>query len=282
MKFVQLFFVAIALLLTSVFIAWIPHNSGWHVLFNGKNLDGWDTYIAPPINWDGKPLSSVPVGLNHDPQQVFSVVPMDGEKVIRISGQQWGAVITQKKYSNFHLQLKFKWGHLLWGQKRGKKMDSGILYFSVGANGVDAGAWMRSQEFQVEQGNCGDYWGVAGATESIPATKMNDSVYVYNPKGKILTFSANSKNGRHCVKRSDAENKTGEWNTLDLYCHGDTSVHVVNGKAMMVLYHSAQDNNGQMLPLSKGKIQIQSEGAEIYYKDIRIEPIASLPERLLQ
>ncbi|RTL47637.1 MAG: DUF1080 domain-containing protein [Sphingobacteriales bacterium] len=282
MKFVQLFFVAIALLLTHIFIAWMPHNSGWHVLFNGKNLDGWDTYIAPPINSDGKLLSSVPVGLNHDPQQVFSVVPMDGEKVIRISGQQWGAVITQKEYSNFHLQLKFKWGHLLWGQKRGKKMDSGILYFSVGENGADAGAWMRSQEFQVEQGNCGDYWGVAGAAESIPVTKMNDSVYVYNPKGQILTFSANSKNGRHCVKRSDAENKTGEWNTLDLYCHGDTSVHVVNGKVMMVLYHSAQNNNGQMLPLTKGKIQIQSEGAEIYYKDIWIKSIASLPERLLQ
>jgi hypothetical protein len=59
------------------------------------------------------------------------------------------------------------------------------------------------------------------------------------------TFSASSKTGRHCIKRGDAENPSGHWNTLDLYCHGDTSVHVINGKVMMVLYHSRQENNGK-------------------------------------
>ena len=37
----------------------------------------------------------------------------------------------------------FKWGNLIWGQKKGKKKDSGVLYFSVGKNGADYGAWMR-------------------------------------------------------------------------------------------------------------------------------------------
>jgi len=92
------------------------------------------------------------------------------------------------------------------------------------------------------------------------------------------TFSASSKTGRHCIKRGDGENPSGQWNTLDLYCHGDTSVHVINGRVMMVLYHSRQENNGKVLPLRKGKLQIQSEGAEVFYKEIKIKPLHAIPQ----
>ena len=112
--------------------------------------------------------------------------------------------------------------------------------------------------------------------------KKSDSEYVYNSAGQLYTFSATSKVGRHCRKQGDAENPSGEWNTLDLYCHGDTSVHVINGKAMMVLYHSSQLENGQAIPLVKGKIQIQSEGAEVFYKNIMVEPLHAIPAGLLK
>lgn len=252
-------------------------NANSTILFNGKDLTGWDSYIGPPLDDAGKKLSDVPVGLNHDPNHVFTVVQQAGEKVIRISGENWGAISTAKEYADFHLQLMFKWGSLTWGQKKKRKKDSGVLYFSVGPNGADYGAWMRSQEFQVEEGNCGDYWGVAGAMQDIPVVKKSDSEYVYDPAGEILNFSATSKVGRHCIKRGDAENATGNWNTLDLYCHGDTSVHIINGKVMMVLYHSSQLENGYALPLVNGKIQLQSEGAEIFYKQIKVEPIYKIP-----
>ena len=100
--------------------------------------------------------------------------------------------------------------------------------------------------------------------------------------GQLYTFSATSNVGRHCIKQADAENPSGEWNTLDLYCHGDTSVHVINGKVMMVLYHSQQMENGKALPLNKGKLQIQSEGAEVFYKDIMIKPLDAIPAELLK
>ncbi|MEP6927807.1 MAG: DUF1080 domain-containing protein, partial [Ginsengibacter sp.] len=176
----------------------------------------------------------------------------------------------------------FKWGSLKWGQKKKKRKDSGLLYYAVGENGADYGAWMRSQEFQIEEGNCGDYWGVAGGTQDIPVIKKSDSEYVYNPAGGLYTFSSKSEVGRHCIKQGDAENTSGEWNTLDLYCYGDTSVHVINGKVMMVLYHSGQLENGKMLPLIKGKFQIQSEGAEVFYKHIRLEPLRRIPEGFLK
>ncbi|MBS1501093.1 MAG: DUF1080 domain-containing protein [Bacteroidetes bacterium] len=258
-------------------------NGRWQKLFNGKDLTGWDTYIGPDLDDKGKPITGVPIGLNNDPRHVFTVVNDHGENVIRISGENWGAISTKKEYENYHLRLQFKWGTLIWGQKKGQKKDSGLLYHSAGKYGADYGAWMRSQEFQIEQGNCGDYWGVAGAVADIPAVKGSGTDYVYDPRGTLTTFSEGSKpQGRHCVKQGDAENATGDWNTIDLYCHGDTSIHVVNGKVMMILYHNRQNDNGSESPLTRGKIQIQSEGAEVYYRGIDIRPIDKLPVELLK
>jgi hypothetical protein len=255
-------------------------KDGWESLFNGKDLSGWDTYLGPALDDSGKIIGDKPIGLNKDPDHVFTIVKVDGENLIRISGEKWGAISTQKEYADYHLQLLFKWGALKWGQKKNKKRDSGLLYHSVGPFGADYGAWMRSQEFQIEEGNTGDFWGVAGGSQDISVTKRADGEWVYDPAGQLLTFNASSQTGRHCTKRGDAENPSGQWNQIDLYCHGDTCVHVVNGHVVMVLYHSRQSDNGAFLPLVKGKLQIQSEGAEVFYKAIRIQPLEALPRNL--
>src|SRR5690242_8651302 len=108
------------------------HQAEWELLFNGKDLNGWDTYIGPDLNDSGKFISTVPIGLNNDPRHVFTVVTDSGQNIIRISGENWGAISTIKDYDNYHLQLQYKWGTLTWGQKKGKKKDSGLLYHSVG------------------------------------------------------------------------------------------------------------------------------------------------------
>lgn len=257
------------------------HPDEWTNLFNGNDLDGWDRYLGPRFDSLGHQIDGSVIGLNKDPDHVFTVVKEHGESLIRISGEEFGAIATLKEYENYHLQLMFKWGALSWIPKKNKKKDSGLLYHSVGPWGADFGYWMRSQEFQIEETNCGDYWGVAGALEDIPATRKSDSVYVYDPRGEWYRFQAHTKAGRRCIKAEDAEKPSGEWNELDLYAHGDTSVHVINGKLMMVLYHSAQFQEGRIMPLVKGRIQIQSEGAEIFLKGIRIMPIESLPPMYL-
>jgi 3-keto-disaccharide hydrolase len=259
----------------------VTKKDHWKQLYNGKDLTGWDTYIGPDLNDSGKFITGQPLGLNNDPRHVFTIVNQDGENLIRISGENWGAISTKDEFENYHLQLQFKWGALSWGQKKNKKKDSGLLYHSVGKYGADYGAWMRSQEFQIEEGNCGDYWGVAGGMADMPVIKKSETEYVYNPQGTMITFREGSKQGRRCIKGSDAENPTGQWNTVDLYCHGDTSIHVVNGVVMMILYNQKQSDNDQILPLTKGKIQIQSEGAEVFYRQIKIEPIDRLPKDLV-
>lgn len=83
-------------------------------------------------------------------------------------------------------------------------------------------------------------------------------------------------------KKTDNENPVGEWNTLDLYCLDRTSVHVVNGKTVMVNHQTGMYENGEIVPLTSGNIQIQSEGAELLIKSIEIRFISHIPEELKQ
>jgi hypothetical protein len=253
-------------------------KSKWKPLFNGKNLSGWDTYLGPKYDTVTKKRETVPVGLNNDPSKVFSVVELDGEKVLRISGENFGSINTKSEYENYHLQLQFRWGNLKWFPRKAAKRDSGVMYHSVGPNGADGGNWMRSHEFQVQEGDCGDYWGCAGAVFDVKAQKYKDNLYIYSKDGNLLTFSTGSPTGRRCIKFPDAEKPTGEWNTIDLYCFGNTSVHMINGVVNMVLHNSRQIEGGSEIPLVKGKIQIQSEGSEVYYRNIKICEIKKLPD----
>lgn len=248
------------------------------VLFNGKDLSGWDTYVGPAYDTARKKFDSIPgPGLNNDAGKIFSVVDVDGEPAIRISGERFGGISTTEEFSNYHLTVEFKWGEAKYAPKLDDKRDSGLLYHGVGDHGADGGFWLRSQEFQVQEGDCGDYWGVAGGAFDIPVEKV-DEHFIYNPSGEMTAFSENSPAGRHAVKTPDAENNTGEWNTLEVYCFGDSAIHVVNGLVTMKLFNSRQIDGDEERPLTRGKIQFQSEGAEVFYRKLSLEKISALPD----
>src|SRR5262245_43534934 len=78
-------------------------NTPWSDLFNGRDLQGWDTYLAAPRG------SKAPLGLNNDPHKVFTVVETDGAGAIRVSGEIYGAITTHDEFTNFHIRVEFKW-----------------------------------------------------------------------------------------------------------------------------------------------------------------------------
>ncbi len=86
---------------------------------------------------------------------------------------------------------------------------------------------------------------------------------------------------RRIWKDPDNEKPTGEWNVVEILCFGQTSVHVVNGKVTMVLTGHRQKTGNQEVPLTKGRIQIQSEAAEIYWRNIQVRPITEIPRKFL-
>ncbi len=257
-------------------------NEKWQQLFNGQDLTGWETYLGPKYDTLSDKWDTVPVGLNLDPLDVFSVAEVDGGKVIRISGEQFGGINTLQEFENYHLQFEFKWGNLQWPPRKADKRDGGLMYHAVGPQGADGGFWMRSHEYQIEEGDCGDYWACAGAVFDVNSKMQKDSSFVYSKDGESHTFSTASPLGRNCIKYPDAEKPTGEWNTIDLYCVGSTSVHMINGVVNMILRNSRQLEGGKEVPLTKGKIQFESEGAEMFIRNLQISSIDKIPEKLLQ
>jgi Domain of Unknown Function (DUF1080) len=245
-----------------------------NVLFNGKDLTGWDTWLGKPNG--GKEV----VGLNVDPSKVYTVVEVDGQPAIRISGEIFGALTSQKEFENYHLKLEFKWGEKKWAPREKAVRDSGLLYHCVGPHGAASSYWMRSQELQIQEKDCGDYWSVAGGivdVEGVRTGKTGKGDIKYKQGGEKFTVT-----GGRIIKDPDNEKPTGQWNTIELYCFGGTSVHVVNGKVNMILTNSRQKIDGKEVPLTKGKIQLQSEGAEVFYRNIVIRPISRIPEDILK
>ncbi|MDD7885448.1 DUF1080 domain-containing protein [Flavivirga sp. 57AJ16] len=253
-------------------------------LFNGKDLSGWYSYLRPPEPTskveglkmeDGKYVE--PLGLNNDPLNVFSVVQKDGAPAIRVSGEVLGVLISEKPYENFHLSLEFKWGERKYPPREDHKRDSGIMYYAVGKEGARAGAWMRSLELQVQEGDTGDVWCVDSTSTRVRAIKMDGNEnFTYHSQAPCNTF--NMRGERYCQKSGDFEKEYGAWNRLDIYAYGRESIHVVNGHKNMHLTDIGQVINGEIVPLTKGKIQLQSEAAEIFFRDITVEYIESIPD----
>jgi len=239
-------------------------------LLNGKNLKGWDTYIGP------KEKGGVPVGLNTDPTKIFSIVDLEGAKVLRISGEVNASIATRKEFENYHIHMVFKWGN-----KITKQLNSGLLYHSYGEFGAGLDVWMSSHELQLCTGKMGDSYCMGKSYAEIPAVKSADGKsYSYSLTGEKTKFGQ-GQTAPIAAKSADYEKPFGEWNTIDLYCFGRTSFHLVNGKINMVNYNSGKIENGVVLPLSKGKIQLQSEGGELFVKTLEIEPISEIPAELL-
>jgi len=253
-------------------------------LFNGKDLSGWYTYQREPEpsseveglkKEDGKYIE--PIGLNKDPLNVFTVVEEDEEPAIRISGEVFGILVTEEEFENFHLSMEFKWGEKSYPPREDKKRDSGVLYHSVGKEGAAGLVWMRSVEIQVQEGDTGDLWCVDLTAANVRAVVLENGRFQYDPQAEFKGIQQ-SGNSRYCQKSEDFEKANGEWNRLDVYAYGRESIHVVNGGMNMHLTDIGQFVNGELVPLTKGKIQIQSEGAEVFYRDITIRPIDGIPE----
>jgi len=253
-----------------------PSSAPGLALFNGRDLEGWETLLGPPKHGE------TPLGRNNDPAKVFSVVQEDGAPAIRISGEIWGALVTRNEFENYHLHTQFKWGKLKWPPRQNSVRDSGILYHCVGQPDPLTG-WMRSFECQIEEMDCGDLWSVQGAVAFAATRRMDTSdelrqifsvwcarneghypALSYWPGGVLQRID---KDG--LMKSVDAEKPTGAWNDVDIYCLGSNSVHVINGITNMALTKlSMPGAANSLVPLTRGKIQLQSEGAEILFRDL--------------
>ena len=268
----------------------VNDQSEFSQLFNGVDLDGWETYIGvpePSVEVPGLTKNesgeyAEPIGLNNDLLGVFSVVQLDGESVIRASGQIYGSLATKQDYENYHFSMQVRWGEKKWPPREDKLRNSGLLYHGTGEYGAGLGVWKQSHECQVMETMFGDSYRMGDTYCSITATRPEDGgLYVFDPVGPDVEFGEGKEGGKICSKNVTNEKSLGEWNTVEIICFGDTSLHIINGVVNMINTHSHLEQDGKMIPLTKGNIQLQSEGAEVYFKDIRIKSIDKIPEKYL-
>ncbi|WP_239492308.1 DUF1080 domain-containing protein [Luteitalea sp. TBR-22] len=255
----------------------------WTPLFNGRDLSGWDTFLGKPHASSEYPglaraadgTYTDVVGVNRDPRRVFSVVEVDGGAAIRISGETYGGLISQAEYGDYHLRLEFKWGTRRWPPRPEQPRDTGCCYHSVGPHGASYGFWMKSFEFQIQEGDVGDFYSLAGVIVDVRGTPVDPadprSDIVYGPGAPRISGTRN-----RVIKAATVEKPAGEWNTLDLYCLGQQSVHVVNGHRQVVLSGLRHVIEGREAPLTRGRLQLQSEAAEVFFRNIAIRRISAV------
>jgi len=244
-------------------------------LFNGEDLSNFYTWLDDGLGFE-------------DPNKVFSVVDrIDGVTAIRASGENWGGIITEEEYANYHLIVEFRWGDVTYGTRKDRTLDSGILLHAQDPEGSSredfTGPWMRSVEYQIIEGGTGDFILVDGYTEDgerlspkMKATVSQDynGQYVWDSDGEVREFEGGRINwyGRDPEWRDeigfrgmqDVEKPVGEWNRAEAIVDGDTFVFLLNGKIV---------NKGFDSELTEGKLLFQSEGAEVFFRRIELRPL---------
>lgn len=263
-------------------------DSEWTNLLD-KDLSQWDIYLGVAHKSSGIPgyensetmkdiQTGTALGLGNK-KNVFSVVEENNEEVLKITGEIFGALVSKQAYENYHLTFQVKWGEKKWEPRLEALRNNGVLYHSIGEFGAGLWkTWMSSLEFEVEETNFGDFITINDAyvRAKSPAVKKDNGNFHFAPGADLQNFNWTDEETGRNYKSSDQEKVFGEWNTLELICFGDTSIHIVNGEVVMVVYQAEFFNGSDWIPMQKGKIQIQSEAAETYYKNIKIKSINAL------
>jgi len=222
-----------------------------------------------------------------DPRRVFRVT----NGLLHITGDGLGSLITNKEYRDYHLVLEFKWGEATHGDRKEKAKDSGLLIHSVGADGGYNGIWMPSIEVQIIEGGMGDYILVSGNDKNgqpVPLSltcevgRDRDGEVVWKQGGPRETFNLKNRKRINWFGRdpdwadkrgfrgqNDLDRSQTEWTRFDVICDGGHIQNYVNGTLVNEAFDSYPDH---------GRIQLQTELAEVYFRRWELYPLGQGPK----
>jgi hypothetical protein len=184
--------------------------------------------------------------------------------------RDFGYLITEREYANYHLRLRYRWGSKRFAPRALDKRDAGILYHVVGPDLI----WPRSVECQIQEGDTGDIFLVSGTGA---ATTIDPSVAL--PERQYHAGGAPYEQIDGRIVKSDTLDSLTEWNTVEVVATGSESAHIVNGSIVARMSNMTQPDPAdpnQRVPLDRGRILLQAEGAEIYYDQVEIKQLDDL------
>ena len=187
------------------------------------SLEAWERYFA-------------------DPKAKLQDVWYIEDGVLICSGKPLGYLYTKRDYGDFVLKLEWRW------PPRKKPGNGGVLIRMTGEHRI----WPMSLEAQLNAGNAGDFWGLAGYRLSGPAERMRSSDH--KEFGKLTNLK----------KTKAIENPPGEWNTYEIIAKGATVTLIINGEEV---------NRATGCDLNPGRICLTSEGSEIHFRNVVVTHI---------
>ncbi len=191
-------------------------------------------------NFDGWYTFTEKYGKDNDVEGAFTVE----NGVMRFNGEAMGYLCTNGSYKDYYLKVVFRWGDKKYAPRLNDPRDSGVLYHFP--ESAQDRLWPVSIECQIQENDCGDYWCVGGTNADSP----NES-FMEGTQKRIL-------------RTANYENPNPEWNTIEIICFGGKSEHYVNGRLV---------NWAENLSVAEGKILLQLEGAEVFYKTVEMIPL---------
>jgi hypothetical protein len=244
-------------------------------LFDGKTLGDCYTWLK-----DTK---------REDLRKVFSVE--DG--AIHVSGDGLGGLVTNKRYRDYHAIVEYRWGERTWRDRKKAARDSGFLINSNGIDGGYDGTWMPSIEVQIIQGGVGDFVPVPGKNHdgkplplSLTASvgRDRDGEVIWQPEGKRETFSIKDRT----MKRINWYGRDPDWDDVkdfrgkedkDTPGQGWTRIDVINDHGHIQNFvNGTKVNEAFDVYPTEGRLQLQSELAEIYFRRWELWPLGKGPK----
>jgi Domain of Unknown Function (DUF1080) len=236
----------------------------WVALFNGRNLDGWYTFLQKH-------------GRNRDPDHVIAIE--DGaihlyKDAADASQVVMGYIGTEKEYGDYHLRLQYRWGTKKFEPRYKLKRDSGIYYHILGPDAV----WPRALQFQIEQTNVGDLIALYGLTTdtSIDPKTRSAAIPTYQDPQQGGELRVLGSRGVAYQKHLAGEFEVEGWNTVELIVRGETTIHKLNGRVVnqgrnVRLVDPEKPNTSR--PITRGRIALELEAAEIFFRNVELRDL---------
>ena len=276
-----------------------PGADGWVSLINGRDFTGWYSMLQR----SGKGVAEEK-GLVMMEEEMLHIM---GNEEGRVPAEA-GYLATAQEFANVHIRVEYKWGVKRHAPRYTPKRDNGLLYGIVGPDKV----WPTCVECQIEEGDVGDFFllGTRGVQSGHSAGLFGQGISPLTgwpkpadpgaqtpgggqgrgsaPAGPAGAGAAAAAGNAGRAAPPPAEPATGrfikdgnfelldQWNTVEVIWQGDRAAHIVNGRTVNVATGFQQpdpENPGQYIPLTRGKIGIEIEYAEIWFRRIEVRAL---------
>jgi hypothetical protein len=235
-------------------------SPAWKPIFNGRNLDGWSVQYASKTPADAPPAASI-FRVENGEIHAYPTQAAGSE-------QPNAVLVTTSDHRDYRLSLEYKWGEKKFPPRLDHVRDAGLLYNVHRDRPAD---WPAAIESQIQEGDTGDLWAVSARASSFIDPKSQR--YALPENGGVAITVGNE--GKFERVRHGRVNEYPGWNTVEVIVRGDRATHIVNGVVNMRAsdLKSWDATSNSWVPLNHGRIALQAESAEIFYRNIRIRPL---------